>query len=259
MTRWCPRLLCLACLLAVSGGVGPGEGEAPTLAEPDAARTVEGVVMEVIDGDSLGVIVDGELRRFEVLGADAPEWVEKDPTPSPMAGEARRFLTNMLRGERVAVFEPEPGVTDPLGRRRGYVFRLPDRAFVDLEIVRQGYGKVSTRAGEPYRDALRWYERRAKELERGVWGEPEETPAFTTPPPAETPQPVTLQPEAPKETPPVKPVSPEPLAWVWVTRSGTKYHREDCPHLSDSRRRVRLDEVRSTHEPCRTCHPDRDD
>ena len=227
----------------------------PDIARPDSARSFEAPVLEVIDGDSVTIVTDDGVRRFEIMGADAPEWIERARQQPAYALESRRFLTNMLLGERVLVFEPEPEQTDPLGRRRAYFFRLPDMAFVDLEIVRQGYGKVSTRAGEPYREVLAWYETRAREAGRGVWGlasEPPETvvplPVVSTP--ASTPR--VTEPE----TRPPPPQPAETTDWVWITRSGSKYHREDCSHLTSTRTRVRRSTVGTTHEPCKSCTPD---
>lgn len=225
---------------------------------PDPDRSTEGVVLSVQDGDSVTLLVEGELRRVELLGADAPEWLERARSQRPYAGEARRFLTNLLLSERVLMFEPDPGAVDPLGRRRAYLFRLPDMALVDLEIVRQGYGKVSTRAGEPYAELLEWYETRARELERGLWGQASDAPDSEedSAPPAVR---VVESPAVPPAPQPVKQPEPEPQGddgWVWVTRSGSKYHREGCSHLTTSRNRVRRDSIQSTHEPCRTCNPD---
>lgn len=228
--------------------------EPPTMVQPDPERSSEAVVLSVQDGDSVTLMLDGELRRVELLGADAPEWLERARQQRPYAAEARRFLTNLLHGERVLVFEPEPGAVDPLGRRKAYLFRLPDMAFIDLEIIRQGYGKISTRADEPYRELLTWYETRARELERGVWGQPQ--------PPEETPASPVRVVESPAVTPaaptPVKQPEPQPRTdetWVWVTRSGSRYHREGCSHLTSTRTRVRRDSIKSTHEPCKTCNP----
>lgn len=262
-------IVALSCFAAFLAGLAPssdpsGENRpspsAPDLVAPDPDRSVGALVLGVQDGDSITVSIDGEFHRVEVLGADAPEWIEQAESQRPYAAEARRFLTNLLHGERVLLFEPRPGATDPLGRRRAYVFREPDRLFVDLEIVRQGYGRVSTRAAEPYDALLRFYEQRARALRRGVWdpdydpGESETTgPARptetnTTPEPAAKPDP------APETTPDEQ--TAEERGWVWITRAGSKYHRADCPHLTASRTRVRRDSVRSSHEACKTCTPD---
>lgn len=268
LQRLISRVLPACAVLAVGVGLSQPEPEAevvpeaaagpPAMVVPDPERSTEGVVLSVQDGDSVTMMLDGELRRVELLGADAPEWLERARRQRAYAEESRRFLANLLGAERVLVFEPEPGAVDPLGRRRAYVFRLPDMAFIDLEIVRQGYGKVSTRAGEPYADLLRWYETRARELERGVWGQAASSAEL-----GEEPDPPAVRViESPAATPtapePAKKPEPEPEGddgWVWVTRSGSKYHREDCSHLTSSRNRVPRTSVESTHEPCKSCNP----
>jgi len=250
----------IAAIVGVAVAWQPGvvlPDEPPAIERPDPARSTEAIVLSVQDGDSLTLLINGESRRFELLGADTPEWIERASRQRPYAAEARRFLTNMLLSERVLVFEPEPGVTDPLGRRRAYLFRLPELTLVDLEIVRQGYGRVSTRAEEPYAAPLRWYEQRARELQRGVWGEGSE-PETATPESAPAPV-VQAPPSMAPESPPPAESRPEPKrdeGWVWVTRSGSRYHREGCSHLTSTRTRVRRDSIKSTHEPCKTCNPD---
>lgn len=242
---------------------GPDQARDPTSDGPpeilpaDPARSFGALVLSVQDGDSVTLMVDGEMRRFELLGADAPEWLEKARVQRPHAKESRRFLTNLLLGERVLVFEPEPGAQDAIGRRRGYLFREPDGMFVDLEIIRQGYGKVSTRAGEPYEGVLRWYERRARELDRGVWGQPPEPePETDEASPAETEPAETLPAQARPQPAPKESQPAVEDAFVWITRSGSKYHREGCSHLTATRTRVARDSVRSTHEPCKSCNPE---
>ncbi len=231
-----------------------GIPEAPEVARPDPERSALANVLDVIDGDSLLLLFEGQIYRFEVLGADTPEWVEKAEVPSPDSVEAKRFLHRMLYGERVTVFEPTPGATDAIGRRRGYIFREPDGLFVDLEIVRQGYGKVSTRAAAPYERVLRWYEQRARELERGVWGRPE--PAVMVEEPAQPEEGSGTESGAPQELAPSISPPDGPEDWVWVTKSGTKYHRESCQHAGSTSTRIRRIDAEKTYQPCRVCRPD---
>lgn len=232
----------------------PGtDDDAPGVVSPDPERTGEANVLEVLDGDSLLLLFEGQIYRFEVLGADAPEWVERAETPSDESVDAKRFLTRMLYGERVRVFEPVPGATDAIGRRRGYIFREPDGLFVDLEIVRQGYGKVSTRASDPYLRVLRWYEQRARELSRGVWGRPEE-PQPRAEPQQESEQVAAPEPEQASE-PQEEAQERTTEEWVWVTRSGSKFHRESCQHAGSASTRVLRKDAEKTHEPCRVCRP----
>lgn len=232
------------------------EADVPEVARPDPERSGEANVLEVIDGDSLLLLLDGQIYRFEVLGADTPEWVEKAEVPSPESVEAKRFLTRMLYGERVTVFEPVPGATDAIGRRRGYIFREPDRLFVDLEIVRQGYGKVSTRAAAPYDRVLRWYEQRARELGRGVWGRSESPEIAAAPADTELATEPEMQPAEGAESRETPPESVQ--AWVWVTKSGSKYHRESCQHAGSTSTRILRVDAEKTYQPCRVCRPDED-
>lgn len=42
---------------------------------------------------------------------------------------------------------------------------------------------------------------------------------------------------------------------VYVTSTGSKYHRAGCRHLSDSKIEITLEEAKRNYEPCGTCHP----
>jgi|GEM_PF-3675082 len=42
---------------------------------------------------------------------------------------------------------------------------------------------------------------------------------------------------------------------VYVTKTGKKYHREDCGSLSHSSIPMPLDEARQKYEACKVCHP----
>lgn len=42
---------------------------------------------------------------------------------------------------------------------------------------------------------------------------------------------------------------------VYITNSGTKYHRETCRHLKDSKIEIKLSDAVKKHSPCGVCHP----
>ena len=42
---------------------------------------------------------------------------------------------------------------------------------------------------------------------------------------------------------------------VYVTKSGKKYHVDECTHLSNSKIEKTLEEVTGKYEPCKTCNP----
>jgi endonuclease YncB( thermonuclease family) len=53
--------------------------------------------------------------------------------------------------------------------------RLMDGLFVNLEIVRQGYGHAYTKYPFSHMDLFRFYESKAREAGRGLWGDPAES------------------------------------------------------------------------------------
>ncbi len=90
-----------------------------------------------------------------------------------------------------------------------------------------------------------------------------ESAAFTPAGPITTPEPT---PEStPEPTPVVEytlpPVTTSPPAQeqtqtiVYVTNTGSKYHRSGCRHLDDSKIEMTLEEAKRYYEPCGTCHP----
>ena len=42
---------------------------------------------------------------------------------------------------------------------------------------------------------------------------------------------------------------------VYVSRTGRKYHRSDCPHLRRGRTAIQLSEARKHYVPCTRCQP----
>lgn len=65
------------------------------------------------------------------------------------------------------------------------------------------------------------------------------------------------EPDTPVDTPlPEEPEEPSATGEVYVTASGTKYHRSSCAYLSKSRKGISLSEARSKgYAPCSKCKP----
>lgn len=86
-------------------------------------------------------------------------------------------------------------------------------------------------------------------MEPSPTSEPTATP---TPDPTEEPTPVEYT-EPPAETEP--PAQEQTQTIVYVTNTGTKYHRAGCRHLNDSQIEMTLEEAKKNYEPCGTCNP----
>ena len=101
-------------------------------------------VARVVDGDTIKIMYEGKQQSVRLIGVNTPETVHPTKPVEPFGNEASYFLTNLLIGEMVSLqFGKEKH--DKYGRLLAYVYRAPDGLFVNLEIVRQGYGRVYTR------------------------------------------------------------------------------------------------------------------
>jgi len=132
---------------------------------PPESETHRAIVERVIDGDTF-VLVSGE--RVRLIGVDTPELGRKDRTVQYFAEESRDFLKGLVEGREVTLKSDWRG-KDRYGRTLAYVY-IGDSVFVNLEIVRQGFGFVYTSYPFDYLEEFRAEQTRAMEESRGLWG-----------------------------------------------------------------------------------------
>ena len=92
-------------------------------------------VVEVVDGDTIKVSIDGQVCTVRYIGVDTPEAVEW------MGPEARAANKELVEGKTVSL-EKDISETDKYGRLLRYVW-VGD-LMVNAELVRLGYAQVST-------------------------------------------------------------------------------------------------------------------
>lgn len=177
---------------------------------PEVTPTPEreaALVVDVVDGDTIKVELDGRLYTIRYIGIDCPE--TRDPARpvewmGPEATEANRRLV----GGQIVYLERDVSETDRYGRLLRYVF-LADGTFVNAELVRLGYAQVSTYPPDVrYQSLFLEMEREAREAGRGLWGPtpvPSPTPTMTSVPPTSTPVPITPSPTLPATASPAPP------------------------------------------------------
>lgn len=128
----------------------------------DFSQETEYKVVRIVDGDTVIISYEGEDTSVRLIGIDTPERNDE------FGQEATRFVQNLLQGESVYLrFGVER--TDIYGRMLAYLYRAPDGLFVNLEIVRQGYGKLETRFAFDHYDLFQTYNKRAQFAEKGLW------------------------------------------------------------------------------------------
>ncbi len=222
-------LIVLACLIA--GSALHPQDVPPPIPTPDSELTAWPVA-RVIDTHTVCLLIDGEERHVALCGVAGPATgVARD--------QLRRFLENLLHGEDVFLEYDRVSTDDSPGPKPAHLFRAPDGLFVNLEIVRQGYGKVEPEPACAHLEVLRHYERRAQQVRKGVWAPP--------------PRPERVSKSRVALSQPARDADE---IVVYVTKSGKKYHREDCYHLRKSSRPMTLREaVTKGYEPCSHCKP----
>jgi len=129
-------------------------------------------VDRVVDGDTIIVQLNGSRQRVRLIGVDTPETVAASRPVEFFGKEASNFTKEVLEGRQVWLVEDSQGDTvDQYGRKLAYVYRSPDGLFVNLEIIRQGYGHAFTRYPFDYMDEFRQAERDARRNGVGLLAE----------------------------------------------------------------------------------------
>ena len=191
-------------------------------------------VVRIIDGDTVKIDYRGKATNVRLIGVDTPETVHPSKSVEVYGKEASDFTKNLLLGESVYLrFDTDR--TDTFGRLLAYLYRAPDGLFVNLEIVRQGYGHVYTQFPFKHMELFRYYGNRARTAGKGLYGVPQ----------ARVPS---LSAES---------TGVESEGEVYVTRTGKKYHREGCISLGRSKIPISLAEAKERYGPCGRCNPPR--
>jgi len=101
------------------------------------------VVEDVIDGDTIDVVIDGQDERVRLLGIDTPEvHVDDGEVPECYGAEASAHVSELLpRGTEVRLERDVVG-RDDYGRLLAYVYVLDSGVLVNEAIVRDGYARV---------------------------------------------------------------------------------------------------------------------
>jgi endonuclease YncB( thermonuclease family) len=169
---------------------------------PTPQRT-EATVVEVVDGDTIKVSVDGEVHSLRYIGIDTPELGE------PMGAECCSANEQLVGGETVYL-EKDVSETDQYGRLLRYVY-LANGVFVNAELVRRGYAQsVAYQPDTSHQESLADMEQQARSAEVGIWAPtPTPVPATATPIPP-TPVPASATPVPPSPVPVAPSPSPVP-------------------------------------------------
>jgi len=159
--------------------------------EADHAKSTACRVSSVGDDQTAVIHINGVKTPVRMIGVEQASWQAGKADDA----KARAFVRNLLAGEFVYVqYDEGLAEDDADGNKVAYLYRAPDGLFVNLEVIRQGYGVAADGYEWQHQSLFRFYERRARADAKGLW----------PPMPAATTQPAAKPAPAPKAVvPPV--------------------------------------------------------
>jgi endonuclease YncB( thermonuclease family) len=146
----------------------PPAATPPPLTSPYPTEPLTARVVEIVDGDTIDVEIEGRRERVRYIGINTPE--TKHPTRGvelygPEAAEANKRL---VAGQMVQL-ELDVERRDRYGRLLAYVY--VGEVMVNAELVRQGFAQVATfPPNVKYQALFLRLQREAREAGRGLWG-----------------------------------------------------------------------------------------
>lgn len=177
-------------------------------------------VISVYDGDTITVEFEfGNEARVRLIGIDAPEMAGNVHGPASKYGpESRDYLAGLVGGKTVEL-EYDVEQYDKYTRLLAYVF-IPGGSMVNEQMLKDGYALLYTvPPNVKYVEGFTAAQREARSANKGLWA----VGGF-----------------AKKKEPERKVKSKAPATkrttgrTVYITRTGSKYHRAGCRYLRKS-------------------------
>jgi micrococcal nuclease len=136
---------------------------------PQSTSLGSAQVVRVVDGDTIRVRLDGHTERVRYIGVDTPESVKPGTPVQCFAKRAAAANAALVAGRSVRLVG-DVEARDRYGRLLAYVYREPDGAFVNAELVRDGYARTLTIAPNvAHARQFAQLARTARISRRGLW------------------------------------------------------------------------------------------
>jgi len=126
-----------------------------------------GKVLDILDGDTIKVMIDGKTFTVRYIGIDAPETLK---TKDYYGAQARLKNSDLVYAKDVTLYR-DSSETDSAGRLLRYV-KVGD-TFVNWALVAQGFAKALPTAPDVACDAVfQGAQEQASAAKTGMWGKP---------------------------------------------------------------------------------------
>jgi micrococcal nuclease len=146
-----------------------------TPAPPPTNTDTVAQVTNIVDGDTIDVLINGATYRVRYILVNTPE------RGQPFYSEATAANAALVSGQTVTLVK-DVSETDRYGRLLRYVY-LADGTFVNAELVRQGYAQIATFPPDVAMEAeIRAAQAEAIASGSGLWAAPSPVaPVITEP------------------------------------------------------------------------------
>lgn len=152
LSRFVPLLLLLA-LVPNAWGADP--------------RSLGGMVVKVVDGDTIHVRLGDRVEKVRYIGVNTPEVRHPTQGEQPGSREAWEVNRRLVAGRQVRL-ELDARERDRYGRMLAYVW--VGETMVNAELVGRGYAQVMTvPPNVRYQQLFLRLQRDAREAGRGLW------------------------------------------------------------------------------------------
>ena len=164
------RLAVIAATVAIVVVFTAWSGALDSDSGPTAAAG-EGVVVRVIDGDTVDVDLDGTRERVRLIGVDTPESVAPERPVQCYGVEASDRTRSLLPEGTVVRLERDEVGRDQYDRLLAYVYRAEDDLLVNLDLIEGGFADAVTYGdNEALYDTFVAAEASARADGVGLWG-----------------------------------------------------------------------------------------
>lgn len=126
-------------------------------------------LVNVIDGDTIKVVVDGKMETVRYLLIDTPESKSSKTCVQQYAREAFLRNSELVKSGKVTLEFEQGNVRDSYGRLLAYVY--VDGESVQRTLLKEGYARVAYIMNPPYKylELYREEERQAKREKINIW------------------------------------------------------------------------------------------
>jgi micrococcal nuclease len=130
---------------------------------------VDATLVDIIDGDTIKVMVTGKIETVRYLLIDTPESKSPKTCVQPYAKEAFLRNSELVKSGRLTLDFEKDNIRDTYGRLLAYVY--VDGESIQETLLKEGYARVSYIMNPPYKylETYREMENLAKREKINIW------------------------------------------------------------------------------------------